>query len=161
MENEEVLKQIKQVVEPILQPHGVEMIEVIFHPKGREWRLQIFVDKPEGGITVSECAQLNQRIGDSLDRVDLIGHQYVLEVCSPGLDRGLKTIRDFERVKGRLIRVSAKLAQEAANEFVPLDLVGILLEVNDDCIKVEEEENKKLWEIKRDHIIKAMREIRF
>jgi|GEM_PF-6647681 len=40
MENEEILSQIKRTLEPILQTHGIEMIEVIFHPRGREWRLQ-------------------------------------------------------------------------------------------------------------------------
>lgn len=165
MENEEILNRIKQVVEPILQTHGVEIIEVMFHPRGKEWRLQILVDKPEGGITVGECARLNREIGYSLDTCDFISHPYLLEVASPGLDRPLKTEQDFRRVKGELLKVVAMLPLQAeagsADDSVPVNLIGTLLEVDEKGIVVEEEEGEKRWEISFARIVKCAREIRF
>lgn len=168
MENEEILNRINQIMEPILQTHGIEAIEVIFHPRGREWRLQILVDKPKGGITVGECARLNREIGYSLGTCNLMDHPYLLEVSSPGLDRLLKTEQDFRRVKGELLKVVASppLA-ESVNEHISVNLIGTLLEVGEKGIVVEEEEGEKRekrekrWEIPFTQIKKCLREIRF
>lgn len=162
MEDEGILNQIKQTVKAILQTRGVEMVDVIFDPRGREWRLQILVDNPEGRITVGECAQLNREIGYSLDTCDFMDHPYLLEVASPGLDRPLKTEQDFRKVKGELMKVVARLPlAESVDEFIPVNLIGTLLEVSDKGIVVEEEEGKKRWEISFTQIVKCVREIRF
>ncbi len=170
MENEEILSQIKRTVEPILQTHSFEIIEVMFCPRGKEWQLQILVDKPEGGITMGECVRLNREIGYSLDTCDFMDHPYLLEVASPGLDRPLKTEQDFRRVKGELLKVVAMLPfqpkadqaeAESADDWVSVNLIGTLLEVDEKGIVVEEEEGEKRWEIPFTQITKCLREIRF
>jgi len=55
--------------------------------------LRIMADHPHGGITMDECSRLNLEIGDILEEGNVIQSHYILEVCSPGLDRPLRTGR--------------------------------------------------------------------
>jgi ribosome maturation factor RimP len=66
---------------------------------GRSKFLRIYIDKP-GGVTTDDCAAVSHRVGLLLDVEDVISHQYVLEVASPGLDRGLYKPADYERFAG-------------------------------------------------------------
>lgn len=162
MDREEILEQIQGKIEPILKDHEVEVIEVIFRPQRKEWLLRFLVDKPQGGITVGECAQLNQEISQVLDEVNLIGHPYLLEVSSPGLDRPLKNEQDFKKVKGQLLKIVARVPlTETANEFISVELKGTLMQVKENEIILEEEESKKYWNLSYDSIVNAVREIHF
>jgi len=67
--------------------------------------LRIFVDI-DGGISLDQCVALSRQISDLLDTRDLIAGRYRLEVSSPGLDRPLKTARDFTRNSGRKVTIS-------------------------------------------------------
>ena len=102
---EEIVKRVRELVVPILEEGGFELIdvEIVREPIG--WVLRIFADRPQGGITISDCQWISERVGAVLDVEDLIPHSYNLEVSSPGLDRPLKTKRDFERNLGKVIRV--------------------------------------------------------
>ena len=162
MENEDIISQIQKAVQGILNNHRVEIVELVFQRQSGEPRLRFLVDKPEGGITLGECTQLNREIGELLDRQNLIDQRYVLEVSSPGLDRPLKTEEDFRRVKGKSLRLVAKMPlKDAPEESIPVDLVGILVGVKETTIILEEEEGKKQWEIPLESIIKGVRHIRF
>ena len=161
MESEDVVARIEKVVGPILQSWQVEMVELIFHAQGGTWLVRLLVDKPHGGITLGECARLNKEIGGILDRLNVIEHRYILEVASPGLERPLKTERDFRRAQGELVKIAAKLPLTGTvDEKIPVNVVGTLLEVREAMVILEEEGSKR-WEIPFDCIIKGAREIRF
>ena len=71
---------------------------------GKRTTLQIMADKrPEGGIEVNDCAKISSAISAVLDVEDPIGDEYALEVSSPGIDRPLTRLKDFETF-GRAIR---------------------------------------------------------
>ncbi|MFC1657970.1 ribosome maturation factor RimP [Candidatus Omnitrophota bacterium] len=105
MISQEIEDSIKSLIAPILQEHNLSLIETGLSLWGRRWTLRLFIDKINGGITLDECASLNQRIGDIIDREGIIKHSYVLEVSSPGLDRPLRTYEDFIRCLNRRVRV--------------------------------------------------------
>lgn len=72
-----------------------------------EWKggtLRLFVDR-EGGVTLEDCERVSRGVSPLLDALQFGNGRYVLEVSSPGLDRGLYKARDFERFAGRLARV--------------------------------------------------------
>lgn len=87
----------ERLVAGMLRERGMELVALGIRREG--WRLVVSVlaDKPEGGISLEECAGLNRCLGEALDAAALIGDSYLLEVSSPGLDRPLKTSRDFQR----------------------------------------------------------------
>lgn len=97
MVNQEMIAQLNRIVSDFLAENNFELVEFIHRYEGRDLVLRLLVDKPEGSISMGECAQLNRRIGQLLDEKDIIASRYILEVSSPGLDRPLKTREDFMR----------------------------------------------------------------
>ena len=107
-------EKIRSLVEPVLAERDIELVELTCHPQGRQQLIRLLVDKV-GGVTLQQCAQVNQRIGQALEVANLFEGSYVVEVSSPGLDRPLATRRDFERALGEelvmLVREDARLTE--------------------------------------------------
>ncbi len=96
----EIIDRVKEIAEVYLKDHGIELIEIVFRREGPVLVLRIVADTASG-ITVSECTGLNNFLSEVLDREDVIQDRYTLEVSSPGLDRPIKTDRDFKRSMGK------------------------------------------------------------
>ncbi|MFA5356696.1 MAG: ribosome maturation factor RimP [Candidatus Omnitrophota bacterium] len=97
MDNQETITRIRGVVEEYLKAQGLDLIDIILRREGKGLALSILADRPEGGITIGECARLNSGIGNMLDEKGLLEGSYTLEVSSPGLDRPLTQKSDFLR----------------------------------------------------------------
>lgn len=97
--------QIQGVVESILAEHQVELVELTCHPQGGGFHVRLLVDQP-GGVTLHQCAKMNQLVGEALERANLLEGSYTVEVSSPGLDRPLRSRRDFERALGEDVQVN-------------------------------------------------------
>ena len=96
----EIVDRVKEIAEVYLKDHGIELLDIVFRREGQGLVLRIVADTLDG-ITVGECAKLNNFLSEVLDREDVIQERYTLEVSSPGLDRPMKTDRDFERSIGK------------------------------------------------------------
>ncbi len=83
---------------------GLELVEVELFQAGHREVLRVYLDRP-GGITVNECAEVSRELSALLDAEELFQQTYVLEISSPGLDRPLRTPRDWERRIGEWVRV--------------------------------------------------------
>lgn len=81
---------------PILDEYKFEFIDVEYKKEGGQWYLRLFIDK-DGGITVDDCQLVSEALSDKLDEADPIEHAYIFEVSSPGIERPLKTDRDYKR----------------------------------------------------------------
>jgi ribosome maturation factor RimP len=68
--------------------------------------LRLFIDRPDGGVTLADCERVSKLVSALLDVVDFGNERYVLEVSSPGLDRQLYRPRDWERFIGQQVRVT-------------------------------------------------------
>ena len=95
---------VRDIAQPILDSLRFELVDIEYKRYGREAILRIFIDK-EGGVTLDNCAEFSSELSLVLDVEDIIPCEYSLEVSSPGLDRPLKTPADYERFRGRLIKV--------------------------------------------------------
>lgn len=102
---ENLIESITALVTPILDEEGLELVEVEYKRGAKNSFLRIFIDKP-GGVTIDDCSNVSNQLGDLLDIEDLIPNRYVLEVSSPGADRPLKRPDDYKRFIGRLARVT-------------------------------------------------------
>jgi ribosome maturation factor RimP len=107
----DLINRIGEIARPILDSMGLELVEVEYSGHGGRGRVRFFIDK-SGGVTLDECEQASRSIGVALDVEEPIQIPYILEVSSPGLDRPLKQRQDFERAKGRLIKVRTSQAIE-------------------------------------------------
>ncbi len=128
-----VVETVRALAEPIATDLGMEVVDVEFRREGGGWVLRLYLDKP-GGVTLDDCAAMSQELSAVLDVEDPIEHPYHLEVSSPGATRPLKTDRDFERFRGRRVRVSTYEKIGDRKTFV-----GKLVGHAADSIEVEEE----------------------
>ena len=105
MQREELFACIQDLIDDYLVEHQIEVVDMAYKRINGEMTLQLFVDTPNG-IRMNECEALNRHVGDAIERENLIETHYVVEVSSPGLDRPLKTDRDFERNLGKEIELT-------------------------------------------------------
>ena len=126
--DEPLVAQLQTLAEPILAEQGMELVELTCRPQGRQQVVRLLVDKV-GGVTIQQCARVNQQIGQALDAANLIGESYTIEVSSPGLDRPLASKRDFERAIGEDVVVTLSVGEGRFKE-----LQGMLLAIQHEAI---------------------------
>ena len=127
------VKQVTRFVEPVLYEMGFELVDIEFLSEYGRSVLRIYVDK-EGGITLDECARVSREVGDLIDVKNIIKHEYVLEVSSPGLNRPLKKEADFLRVIGKKIKVRMAVPVYGRRNFI-----GYLKDIRDQILYIEAE----------------------
>ena len=98
------LAAIRELAEPILAEREIELVELACRPQGRQVVVRLLVDGV-GGVTIQQCAQVNQRLSAALEAANLFEGSYAVEVSSPGLDRPLVSPRDFERAIGEQVQL--------------------------------------------------------
>jgi ribosome maturation factor RimP len=127
----EIADQVRELIADYLDREGVELVEITYKREQRGMVLRLLVDTPEG-ITIDECEELNNFVSEVLDKENIIDERYTIEVSSPGLDRPIKTARDFERAMGKVLEITT---------FVPIDgsktHEGRLVGMSDDEIVIE------------------------
>ncbi len=128
--DEEVIEGVREILNPLLLEGGLELVDLEYRREGRGRVLRIYIDK-EGGVTVDDCAKLSRELGILLDVHDVIPGSYNLEVSSPGLTRALKRPRDFERFRGKMVKIKTKMDIEDRRVFV-----GRLLDFADNVATV-------------------------
>jgi ribosome maturation factor RimP len=150
---EKLLQEISQVIEPILQSQGLELVDLEYQRESRGWVLRIYLDR-EGGVTLDDCTEVSHEVGALLEVKDLIPNAYILEVSSPGLTRPLKKPEDFNKFRNQLVKIKL---------FEPLDgrknFKGTLLGLEEDKVRVEVDQ--QVFELPLTHIAKANLEIDF
>jgi ribosome maturation factor RimP len=116
---------VRELIEPTVTEHNIELVDVEYIKAGKVWILRVFIDKKQG-VTVSDCQKLSREIEDLIEVHELISDPYNLEVSSPGLDRPLKIEADFLRNKGKQIQLTTYSPIEGRKKFS-----GIVLDVKD------------------------------
>lgn len=101
----QITTMIEEIAVPIVNELSLELVDVEFVKEGSVWFLRVYVDTPEGGIDIDQCAQVSERLSAVLDEKDPIEQNYYLEVSSPGAERPLKKPTDFENAIGKFIYV--------------------------------------------------------
>ncbi|RLA76782.1 MAG: ribosome maturation factor RimP [Deltaproteobacteria bacterium] len=116
MEREEIIKKVQELLAPLLEYEGLELVEVEFQRERAGWVLRVYIDR-EGGVTLKDCVKVNRELGQLLDVEDFIPCSYNLEVSSPGIDRPLRKREDFERFKGHRARIRLSEPFEGRKNF--------------------------------------------
>ena len=124
----DVVSRVTGLAGPILSSLGLELVDIEYKREGRAMVLRLFIDR-EGGITLDDCATVSRELAEILEVEDFISAHYTLEVSSPGLNRPLKKAADYERYRGRLIRIKTfeLLPDDAGNPRKTFlgDLLGL------------------------------------
>ena len=148
-------KQVEEFITPIVEGLGLEIVEVAFEKKHDGMNLTIFIDK-KGGVTIEDCEKVHRAIDEPLDELDPTnGAAYTLNVSSPGLDREIKTDKDFQRNVGEMLEINLFKKLGACKKFV-----GELKSFNEETILILDKKGKEI-EIERNLISKATKYIQF
>mgnify|MGYP001129672800 CR=1 FL=1 len=93
-----------EILTPVIEGMGFELVRIRLMG-GQTKTLQIMAERPGGGIEVDECAQISTAVSAVLDVEDPLDDAYTLEVSSPGIDRPLTRMKDFEAFEGYEVRI--------------------------------------------------------
>ena len=88
-------RRIAAIVQPVIEGLGYELVRIRVMG-GENKTLQIMADRPEGGINVDDCGKISSAVSAVLDVEDPLSDAYTLEVSSPGIDRPLTRMKDFD-----------------------------------------------------------------
>jgi ribosome maturation factor RimP len=101
-------------IQPVLAAHRVAGVELIWRTDNRGWVLYLTVERPEhrtgAGVTLDECSELSRDVSAALDLANVIEPAYRLEVGTPGLERQLYRLSDYERFAGESARLKLRQA---------------------------------------------------
>ena len=104
MQADSIAQQIDRIAEKAASDNGVEFIHSEIVGSKRNMTVRIYIDKPEG-VTLEDCSTVSRAIEAVIDADDFIPSSYVLEVSSPGIERPLFTVQDFEKFAGKKAKV--------------------------------------------------------
>jgi len=129
---DQLTEKIKPMIMPIIDELSAELVELNMKQRGKTVVVDIIADKLNGGITVDECTAINKQVVCALENRQWFGEDFIVEVSSPGLDRTLKTTKDFTRVIGRKVRVHLR---EPIEETIEHN--GIVVHVKENQITIQ------------------------
>lgn len=99
---------LKEMLTPAIEDLGCELWGIECQRAGRFMTVRLFIDK-EGGVGIEDCADVSRQVSAILDVEDPIADKYNLEVSSPGLDRPLFTLAQFERFVGQDVSIHLRI----------------------------------------------------
>ncbi|MEQ3624441.1 MAG: ribosome maturation factor RimP [Celeribacter sp.] len=127
-------RRMAEVIRPVVEGMGFELVRVRLM-SGKTKTLQIMAEKPEGGIEVDECGEISTAVSATLDVEDPVEDPYTLEVSSPGIDRPLTRLKDFEVWAGYEAKIETTETIEGRRRFKG-ELAGV--EGSEVLITIEE-----------------------
>lgn len=135
MEEAERSTRIEQVIEPVLRDHGLTLVDLEWRARVPRSVLRVFVDKP-GGVGIGDCERVSREVGDLLEVAGLIEGSYDLEVSSPGLDRLLRSEREYRWARGRRVRCWLRDGREVRGRLIEVGADGLVLDQDGERMEV-------------------------
>lgn len=130
-------EQLSELLKPTVESMGYELVGVEYHPNSVNALLRVYIDKADG-IDLDDCVAVNDQVNGILDVEDPIPSNYTLEISSPGLDRPLFSLADFERFIGSQAKIRLSRPIERQRNFK-----GEILAVEGDIVTVAEKGGKQ------------------
>jgi ribosome maturation factor RimP len=158
----DAVERMRAVAERVVQSHGLELFDIQLRRESIGWVVRVFIDRPgpadtpDDSVGIEDCARVSREISAILDVEDPIDRAYTLEVSSPGLDRPLRTERDFRRFAGRLAKIVVEPAVDGQKHFA-----GRIEGVDDAGAVIFEAEGRKRHRIPLDAIKRARLDVEF
>ena len=132
-----------ELLDPVAEATGYAIVRLRLMGGSETRRLQIMAERPsDGDMNVEDCARLSRAISEILDAADPIAGEYTLEVSSPGVDRPLTRLKDFEVFEGHEVKLELDRLAEGRKRFrgvlagVEGEQVGIDLEGEEETAMV-------------------------
>jgi ribosome maturation factor RimP len=145
------IEKLRVLAESAAAARGLSLFDLEQRLSGRRWWFRVTLDREDGTVTLEDCEAVSRHLSALLDVEDVVPHAYDLEVSSPGVERPLRGLRDFERFKGQRARVvfgGGPLAgQVLEGEILGTEGEEILLKVEEEVRRLSAD-----W-VKKAHIL--------
>ena len=152
MGSSSVEDRVQAIAERVAIDNGLELVHAEVAGPDNKPIVRIFIDKPNG-VTHKDCAEVSLHVGTVLDVEDFIHASYTLEVSSPGIERGLYKLQDYERFAGSLAKLKTRKAVNGQRNFR-----GRLLGTDGADVLIEDRTSGRV-EVPLDSIAKANLEL--
>lgn len=116
---------------PLLEKYGCRLYDLEWDTAMKPPVLRISIEKPDGSMDLDTCAEVSDAVSAKLDESDEIDGEFMLEVCSPGAERELRSDEEIARALGSYVYVQLKDAMAGMQ-----DVTGDLKEVHDDSVVI-------------------------
>ncbi len=130
---------LKAILAPVVEAMGYQFWGLEYLVQGRHTLLRVFIDKPEQGVNVDDCAAVSHQISGVLDVEDPISSVYDLEVSSPGLDRILFVESQYLQFVGSEVDLRLAVPFEGRRKFK-----GLLIGIEQDAVLIRQDNNEFL-----------------
>lgn len=107
---------VEEMIQPFMDEHGFELVDVEYVKEGSSYFLRVFADK-EGGIDIEDCGLISEFLSQQLDENDPISDAYFLEVSSPGAERPLKKPEDVHKAVDKNVYITTYEQIDGTKEF--------------------------------------------
>jgi ribosome maturation factor RimP len=122
-----------ELLDPVAEAAGYAIVRLRLMGGAERRKLQVMAERPaDGDMNVEDCARLSRAISEVMDAADPIAGEYVLEVSSPGVDRPLTRLEDFEAYEGYEARLELDRLAEGRKRFR-----GVLAGVEGDQVAID------------------------
>ena len=110
------MQDLTPLFEPVIESMGYELVGVEFMGGGGHGTLRVYIDRDEG-VSIDDCASISHQISGILDVEEPIKQAYDLEISSPGIDRPLFKLADFERYAGSTAKIKMAVGVDGRKNF--------------------------------------------
>jgi len=110
------VRDLTGLFQPVVETMGYELVGVEFLGGSGHGTLRVYIDRDEG-VNLDDCAAISHQISGILDVEEPIPQAYDLEVSSPGINRPLFKLDDFERYRGRIAKIKLAVALDGRKNF--------------------------------------------
>jgi ribosome maturation factor RimP len=135
-----------KMIEPILEPEDIELVDVEFKMEAGRWVLRLYIDGAEG-VSLEDCELVSRQVGALLDMHDPIAHPYTLEVSSPGINRVLRKEKDFSLFAGSPVRIKTRRKIDGRRNFQGtlrgVENAHIILDMKDKRVEISFDDLEK------------------
>lgn len=132
---------LREMIEPTVTALGYTLWGIEYQGQGKYSLLRLFIDAPNG-ITVDDCSAVSHHVSGVLDVEDPIDGEYTLEVSSPGMDRPLYTLEQYQAYVGHVIDLRLRVPFEGRRKFK-----GVLSAIEGDEIVIHVDDHEYLLPI--------------
>jgi ribosome maturation factor RimP len=108
---------LKAMIAPVVEALGCEFWGLEYLSSGRSALLRIYIDRAEEGVTVEDCEKVSRQVSSLMDVEDPISGEYTLEVSSPGLERPLYNLEQFQKYVGEEVALKLRFPYEGRRKF--------------------------------------------
>ena len=114
----DIVQKVTQIIEPTLADMGFALVRVLYQGADTNNTLQIMVERSDySAMQADDCEKISRSLSAILDVEDVIANRYLLEVTSPGIDRPLVKLSDYERFKGREAKIETLIPVDGRKRF--------------------------------------------